>query len=808
MASGTVTVTLRPLKFAMLVELGDCDALLQAIRINVFLWGGIHNPIIPIFSETPKNWYEDWPLPTPAEILSGYVRFFDPDILVACGKIDPSKIETRCRRVISAEEITMPIASDGIPGYGIGLPELLAELGQKEFKFIRRRDQRKVLVPMLPEPTDPLLAAIFGDVPPEANQIYQRFLQYVEAESHAVSIDNLFDFDRDRWLVRHDICSYGLKMLVPRSGLRYEIFYFDHNDPLDLIDYWNLRATGRIVIPLSKAVAQSEKVRTVARKFIQNQQQAVPVVKGRSIPKCEHSVFTNSLKCQYPDIAGKIFAQPWYPLMWDELDSCLLDCVGLVAETRETIIGDDSGLFIPALPPVFMMPSSRPRLAYANDLEIFRYGGEEFRAAVIPPDQQNLVRLFQVRPRENWRIGDNGPTFLGLDAERTMHLSQPNARDVIASVLESMGWKQFKISSSGNMAYQIMRHLRGPERINLLKNRQLLEYLEELSGSKMGPLTQHFFCKIERIVQENQVSVNVHELVKQYTDANIFTLGLQVQCPTCTQRSWYGLDTVNYEVQCPKCLSPFKLPIHDPKGELKWAYRSRGPFAEPEHGKGTYSVLLTVNFLAGYLHPATTTALSFTVQDDAGASLEVDFMMFYRNKTIWKNRTEWIFGECKSFGKFEQKDIWKNRTEWVFGECKSFGKFEQKDIERMKFIAEKFPDSILVFATLKENFDPDERKLLLPFVQECREFGKLGRPRNGVLLLTGTELFSPDEPPLCWKGKPGMGKQWADNERTFFSLLELCNATQQLYLGLGPWPDDQQDGLMRSRAADKGCSIT
>jgi len=38
MAFGQATVTLRPLKFATLVELGNQDVLLEAIRINTFLW--------------------------------------------------------------------------------------------------------------------------------------------------------------------------------------------------------------------------------------------------------------------------------------------------------------------------------------------------------------------------------------------------------------------------------------------------------------------------------------------------------------------------------------------------------------------------------------------------------------------------------------------------------------------------------------------------------------------------------------------------------------------------------------------------
>jgi len=238
-------LTLRPLKFAMLVEPRDRDALLEAIRINTFLWGGTYNPIIPIFSNTPENW-SDRPLPppSPAEILSGYIRFFDPDILVACGKINPAKIETQGRTIVSARDITGSISVDGIPGYGVGLPEVLAELGRQEFKFVRR-DELKVLAPTLEEPTDPLLAAVFGDIPAEAGELYEHCLNYVDTHRPAISIDNFFEFHSGPFLFRRQVCSYGLEVRLPRvTAWHFAIFYFDHADPIDLIDYWNLRAVG------------------------------------------------------------------------------------------------------------------------------------------------------------------------------------------------------------------------------------------------------------------------------------------------------------------------------------------------------------------------------------------------------------------------------------------------------------------------------------------------------------------------------------------------------------------------------------
>ncbi len=809
MASGQITVTLRPIKFATLVDPSDRDALLQAIQINTFLWGGTYNPIIPVFQKTPSNW-SHLPLdpPSPELIISGYVRFFDPDILIVCGKIEPSKIECSGRMVVVASDITAPIAN-GIPGYGIGLFEILAELGRREFKFVRR-DELKVLVPTFDAPTEPLLAAIFGDVPPGAGgDLYEYFLKSVDTHRPTITIDNFLEFSAGQYLFRRQVCGFGLNVRRPRADRKDVIFFFDHTNALDVIDYWNLRAVGWEVLPVPQAAAGSDKAKEVSREFISNNEKRdteppnfehrVTILKGRSVAEGDHKAFMESLR-QSPNQI--MTCQFWYPPMWDEFTHVRghLACSQLVADTRKTYIGDEtSTLRIDALAPTFMK-GYRTGASYANDIEIARYGLRDFNTEVIPPNEPTVAHLFGSGLPNEWRVGANGLTFLGDYADWTVHLDQPNPCDVIASVLEAKGWTEFTISTAGNVAYQMMRHVGGPSHIGILKSQVLIEYLEKLSRSGNYDLAQTFFAVIKKIDEARPVAGNVHRLVQKYTDARVFTLGLEVQCSVCTQRSWYALDSADYEVQCPKCLSCFKLPIHNPAGELKWAYKnlgpftsppdddakddekdagtglsaevqwaykSLGPFAAPKRGGGAYSVLLAVSFLCGHHHPATTTVLSFNAKSKDGKPLEADFMIFYRNAAVWERQTELVFGECKTFNKFKQRDI-----------------------DRMQVIADNFPDSVLVFATLSNDFSNEEKELLVPFVKACRAYGKLDRPRHAVLLLTGTELFSTFGPPSCWTDKAGKAKEWADARRPLPTLLNLCEATQSIYLNLQSWSAD------------------
>ena len=66
-----------------------------------------------------------------------------------------------------------------------------------------------------------------------------------------------------------------------------------------------------------------------------------------------------------------------------------------------------------------------------------------------------------------------------------------------------------------------------------------------------------------------------------------------------------------------------------------------------------------------------------------GEKIEVDFMLWYqREETLAINYP----------------------TEIVFGEAKSFGKevFTPEDVNKMKMLAQAFPGSTLVFATMKD----------------------------------------------------------------------------------------------------------
>lgn len=87
------TITLKPLRFAFLVPAGDQQSILEAIETCTLLWGGLWNPIIPIYKRTPR-WTSrpHQPRPTPEQWLKGHLDFFEPDVVVLANGVTPTRV--------------------------------------------------------------------------------------------------------------------------------------------------------------------------------------------------------------------------------------------------------------------------------------------------------------------------------------------------------------------------------------------------------------------------------------------------------------------------------------------------------------------------------------------------------------------------------------------------------------------------------------------------------------------------------------------------------------------------------------------
>ena len=125
-------------------------------------------------------------------------------------------------------------------------------------------------------------------------------------------------------------------------------------------------------------------------------------------------------------------------------------------------------------------------------------------------------------------------------------------------------------------------------------------------------------------------------------------------------------------------------------------------------------------------------------------------------------------------------------TETVFGEAKSFRRFGQTDVSNMKLLAKKFPGSILVFATMREELSRSEINRIKELAEWGREYDKERKQtRAPVIVLTGTELFTTGFLSTSWKERGGKHKDLESQTSLGTPNLRiLANFTQHLYLDM------------------------
>ena len=772
---GTITVTLRPLKFAFLVHPQDQTGLRKAIELNTVLWGGQFNPIIPAYRRLPPGWQHSERLTSARDVFAGYLDAYDPDYVVPVGRIDEPPFPVGDRTVLNREVVLGEFEETGSPGYGVGLFDLLRHFVRDELRF-KRRFPLKIVLPEPYKHHSLFLASVLGVLPQGTESTLRKHWtkplggswQHCDGHSYAELLkeDTLFPMRLSSLFVGD----------VRRKGWQREncLFVMDATRITDIIDFWNLRAIGWNVVPAPIQFLEHPDVQNLARQFIDENffpydnhrslYSHTTVLNSKNVTEGQVTALVKSLKIPENHGKTKVSLQRFYPRIWvswarqyDNADACDLE-----ADIKTVDIPEGRRkLRLKTLDPKFMHRfDGTPNVSFANMIDMKFYGASDLVAEVMPEGGRDLIRAVGgINPRA-WRFSRSGMTYLSSHKGWSIHLDVPDAETVFVEWFRQHGWSVV-LSSAGRIAKQTFLALGGTFGVSILTNEDIVKLLERMSDGK--PISkQEFVGEISRIANLSNSAVSADRLRKRLTDDRLVRLGVDVQCPICTQHSWYSLEDVAYTLQCMKCLERFDVPSHSPKG-LAWSYRSFGPFSLPGYAQGSYSVLLTYHFFSRFLEGATTAIMSFNAESGK-KKIEADLGLFFNPQ---------VFG--------------RNSTVLLFAECKSYGRFEQRDVERMTNLGAEFPGAILVFSTLRKELRDNEKRMLWPAANRGRKYSAQDPNHNPVLVLTGIELFEDGGPPECWRNAGGKFAEFADSSRGLRGMLELCDCTQQLHLDMNPY---------------------
>ena len=795
---GSISVRTRPIRIAYLVDPNNSKHLREAIQLSSTLWGGLYFPIIPIYTEMPESWNER-PLKKPSakEVILGYIEAFDPDIFVQFSGKMPSFISKLGIKVIQPFEIWEYLENDFnqiTPKYGLGIFEILDDVFEKSFKF-KLKYPKKVVFPIIPKKNSLFWASCFGEIHPKvATYIKKYYDEILEIEYPDSSPENL-KFLNDQNLILPSNISQKNLYLNKGGSIRSIVFYLDALKMGDIIDFWNLRALGATIIPVPKQLKQNKFVQKFVVDFLKENRKPWPnkpmnmdyshIIRSRNCTVKEVDEFGNSLKIEpiKNDISSSPYfiVQNWYPRIWNEWAR------GRNHETPCGIYGKESleiklknsdnyQLSFKSLLPEFASKKyvyGVPRCI--NELDYTFYYPNDFIAEVIPKftgKNFNKVINDYVAFYYEWRIGKNGLSkFVSTETDTVRNI--PLAENLFFGWLEDQNWK-VKLSPAGILAKQIFKKLDGD--IRFLKNENVLGMFEYMSGGKVK--RNHKPISIEEDkddeVEEkeiygrympigeirNRLKESDDRLLDYLLSKGIFKIGLRIKCPNCLRHSWFSLEIVQDNIICPLCLNNFLAIGNLDKTKPDWFYKIIGPFSVSKYADGAYAVLLSLSFLK-FQHSSlikTTPILSFEATLPNKQKIEADFAAFWETP----------------YHREDTKGL-------LIGECKTYGPFSEDDFSKMSNLAKVFPEAILVFSTLRKTLSKYECEQITKITKEGRKKWIKENPINPVLILTGNELLSDFGPPSCWEDIH------KDKMNYMNSILELCNATEQIYLKMQSW---------------------
>lgn len=813
-------IQLRPTRIGFLVRPTDLTSVRRIMHACTCLWGGTYNPIIPVFKKPPNEWKpEVYKRIKGSAIAKGYVRFFEPDVYVESEKglledaglgalreqlaLDP--------QVITLKELFEPERNRNWsePAFGLNVHDVLSHIYKTEQQFVLRDQRKSVLV--MPQRGNALAEAVFGVYPSSSD------VAYIQKAYMDVYKPAKVSAGPDTW---RQVFLKGAEtpLRVTRHGLDIQrywyhdslIFVFNSSRATDLIDLWNLRLEPHPVLPIP--VEWFEALADDIHKLLKQQHRPVvgnphgvmhhaTIEFGRSIPTTEAEALIRKLK---PGLQpGALVVKHWRNPIWiDHRDDIVHrdNRLKVVATGRRVELElkekDQFHTTFETLEPEFSTRHGKGDHRWINVLRVSNYNNRSI-AAVLPFNTFDRKWPHLGSGGECVSVGSEGWGFPQRFKNLGQYVSLLGAGEAIIGSLGRFGIKA-ELSEPGHIAKQMLEHLGGLWGVHLLADLGTLELLNKMAGGLRRrhnggeTVEENFELQTASLKQWTDLIAKrkarrslPSKSLEEFTKRNMIRLGIETQCPHCNAKNWSSLTAVDYTVNCERCLKPYDFPQAKlAKQNSNWTYRVVGPFSVPDYGRGSYSALLALRVLDHFRSAmdrmtfATAMNLSFN-----GIRREVDFIAWHGEERMHETHRppQLIIGEAKS--------LWQGEL------------ITPSELIKLKTVATKLPEAVIVIAVLRGHFTAIEKKVLTKFVAWGRRVNEYGEPTNPVILLTAHELTMDYDLSSTWKALGGNHAKFADYEHTR-TLFNLADATQQIYLSM-PSFHNERDEYWKKRHAQR-----
>ncbi|BBN58861.1 hypothetical protein [Hydrogenovibrio marinus] len=805
-------IRLRPTRIGFLVNPSDKKSLRQIMRLNACLWGGIYNPIIPVYNRTPKEWKTDF-RKSKKEIFQGYINFFEPDVYVECeeGLLEKAGLEAfrnspRFERdVVSLNEFLQNELGDTFePQLGQSITDILEDIYASERRFQLRDDFPAIY----PSNENLFSEACIGCYPKDenANHFKQSYLDVFHPQKVKFTPELWKKLYSDNFETPFSVTKKHLETF--RSWNDDAVIYIlDPHNNRDIIDFWNLRTLPSPVYPVP--IEWLPELTESLENFIKDYHRPlrgnnngvmhhVTIEKAGSISEDQFNAIIIPFFQNLPQgsFVCKLFRTELWNVNYQNTFITQPERARVTSKSSNQKIElknkSLTGVFN-SLTPHFSQRYSSSRRRWANVIQISStYDSGDSDIALSLPFN-TFDKSWPLTGISSFSCGREGWVFLQDYKSESDYISFISNEHAFSSWFKRLNI-EIKLSEAGRIAKQMLNSLRGFWGLFLIDDKDTIQFINKHATSTRKRTNAENGDTIEEIFEGKSASVSQwHALTKRkqesgfhkmlqlphYIDRNIIQVGIESECEHCGSKNWHGLDELSYNLRCQRCLKEYKFP----QGNLKpnnqnWKYRVIGPFSLPDYAQGAYTTLLTIRFFAfkttDDFPSSFSTALELT--HNGGQKAEIDFAL-------------WVPQE-KRFDTYGEPRL-------IIGEAKSFGEdiVKDDDLNKMKKTASLLPNSIIVISVLKDGFSEAEKARLRDFVEWSRGTPKDSRPKHWVILLTGIELFT-EFLQHKWES---LGEPWS-NHAQYHSTREfesLSDSTLAIYLGSDPyhkWVQKKRNG--------------
>ncbi len=580
MPSLNVSVAYRPLRIGFLIRSSSIEDFLYAVAVNTSLWGGLHNPILPV--------PEEGDFPSWIEVV---IRRFQVDVLMPVTNTEPISNIVGAHRYLDSPSFygegnpLLQLDQTEAPRFkplDIAVP--LTDLWRRE---LRHQKDSSVVAPSWNANHDfgLVFAAQFG-VFPRADSglpnLHQGFLEITDAAQPDLSAQR----PAADWVEKEYPITLTTVGLTHHDTLAHHDSGIVLGDPSNLehlAAFWNLRAAGADVlyIPVRGisffeewANAHLGQLARSGPRWVPDQEPYVHVWEfstersRRDLPDEVRELLPASAKIARARLSPSTWEQPSLGNLPPSTTP-----ITTLASAEERYGGPHVSLqlgdgpfpegqvrgkrqyqnWVLTLHPITvgsLPPASTLRLPLLRDLN------EWYSRQIVPPDPGSL----RVQPR--------GFDLITEVWERTLSMSPVPIAGLVTAVLQRAGVGMTE-SFAGRLSRRILGMMGGLQGANLFRIRGVRKLLAH-SKARDGIRLRHAH-EVIRDVDETTRRPTFERFSRYWREATPQTIlrglldrevlrpGLELLCPSCELSSFIEAERIGNRVSCPLCGHSFLL---------------------------------------------------------------------------------------------------------------------------------------------------------------------------------------------------------------------------------------------------------